>query len=118
MIIGIDLGTTNSCVAFVEGEQPLVIPNQEGSRTTPSTVAFTQEGELLVGQIAKRQAITNPENTVFAAKRFIGRKIASEEVQSYLSRIPYEIQSASNGDAHVNIRGKDYSPAQLSSFIL
>ena len=118
MIIGIDLGTTNSCVAFVEGDHPVVIPNQEGSRTTPSTVAFTQEGELLVGQIAKRQATTNPENTVFAAKRLIGRKIDSEEVQSYLSRIPYQISGAPNGDAHVTIRDKAYSPAQLSSFIL
>ena len=118
MIIGIDLGTTNSCVAFVEGDQPVVIPNQEGSRTTPSTVAFTQDGELLVGQIAKRQAITNPENTVFAAKRLIGRKVDSEEVQAYLSRIPYQITRADNGDARVRLRDKDYSPAQLSSFIL
>ena len=118
MIIGIDLGTTNSCVAFVEGDTPVVIPNQEGSRTTPSTVAFTQEGELLVGQIAKRQAITNPENTVFAAKRLIGRKVNSDEVQSYVSRLPYQISSADNGDTRVKMRGKDYSPAQLSSFIL
>ena len=118
MIIGIDLGTTNSCVAFVEGDQPVVIPNQEGSRTTPSTVAFTQDGELLVGQIAKRQAITNPENTVFAAKRLIGRKVDSEEVQAYLSRIPYQITRADNGDARVRLRDKNYSPAQLSSFIL
>lgn len=118
MIIGIDLGTTNSCVAFVEGDAPVVIPNQEGSRTTPSTVAYTQDGELLVGQIAKRQAITNPENTVFATKRLIGRKVDSEEVQAYISRLPYEITSAENGDTRVKMQGKDYSPAQLSSFIL
>ena len=118
MIIGIDLGTTNSCVSFVEGDAPVVIPNQEGSRTTPSTVAYTQDGELLVGQIAKRQAITNPENTVFATKRLIGRKVDSEEVQSYISRLPYEIIPADNGDTRVRMRGKDYSPAQLSSFIL
>ena len=118
MIIGIDLGTTNSCVAFVEGDAPVVIPNQEGSRTTPSTVAYTQEGELLVGQIAKRQAITNPENTVFATKRLIGRKVDSTEIQSYISRLPYEITRADNGDTRVRMRGKDYSPAQLSSFIL
>jgi molecular chaperone DnaK len=118
MIIGIDLGTTNSCVAFVEGDAPVVIPNQEGSRTTPSTVAYTQEGELLVGQIAKRQAITNPENTVFATKRLIGRKVESPEIQSYISRLPYEITRADNGDTRVRMRGKDYSPAQLSSFIL
>ena len=118
MIIGIDLGTTNSCVSFVEGDAPVVIPNQEGSRTTPSTVAYTQDGELLVGQIAKRQAITNPENTVFATKRLIGRKVDSEEVQAYISRLPYEIMPADNGDTRVRMRGKDYSPAQLSSFIL
>ena len=118
MIIGIDLGTTNSCVAFIEGEQPVVIPNQEGSRTTPSMIAFTHDNELLVGQIAKRQAITNPENTVFATKRLIGRKMDSEEVQAYLSRLPYQITRADNGDAQVCLRGKDYSPAQLSSFIL
>ena len=118
MIIGIDLGTTNSCVSFVEGDAPVVIPNQEGSRTTPSTVAYTQDGELLVGQIAKRQAITNPENTVFATKRLIGRKVDSEEVQAYISRLPYEIIPADNGDTRVRMRGKDYSPAQLSSFIL
>lgn len=118
MIIGIDLGTTNSCVAFVEGDQPVVIPNQEGSRTTPSMVAFTREGERLVGQIAKRQAITNPENTVFATKRLIGRKMESDEVQAYLSRLPFQITRADNGDAQVQLRGKDYSPAQLSSFIL
>ncbi len=118
MIIGIDLGTTNSCVAFVEGDTPVVIPNQEGSRTTPSTIAFTQDGELLVGQIAKRQAITNPENTVFAAKRLIGRKVESEEVQTYLSRLPYQIAAADNGDTRVRLHKKDYSPAQLSSFIL
>ena len=118
MIIGIDLGTTNSCVAYIEGGAPVVIPNSEGSRTTPSVVAITQQGERLVGQIAKRQAITNPKNTVFASKRLIGRKMQSEEVQSYVGRLPYQIVAAGNGDAWVNIQGKAYSPAQVGSFVL
>ncbi len=118
MIIGIDLGTTNSCVAYIEGGTPVIIPNAEGSRTTPSMVAITDSGERLVGQIAKRQAITNPEHTVFAAKRLIGRKADSEELKRHRDRFPYEIVAAANGDARVRLRGKDYSPAEISSFIL
>jgi molecular chaperone DnaK len=117
-IIGIDLGTTNSCVAVMEGGDPVVIANAEGSRTTPSMVAFTDNGEKLVGQTAKRQAVTNPENTVFAVKRMIGRKYASAEVQKDKEVLPYRISQASNGDAHVSIRGKDYSPAEISAMIL
>jgi molecular chaperone DnaK len=117
-IIGIDLGTTNSCVAVMEGGDPVVIANIEGSRTTPSMVAFTEGGERLVGQTAKRQAVTNPENTVFGVKRMIGRKYDSGEVQRDIKVLPYKITKASNGDAHVSIRGKDYSPAEISSMIL
>jgi molecular chaperone DnaK len=118
MIIGIDLGTTNSCVSYIEGGTPAVIPNQEGSRTTPSVFAITESQERLVGQIAKRQAITNPQNTVFASKRLIGRKVDSEEIQSYINRLPYDIVKAQNGDAWVRLQGQDYSPAQIASFIL
>ena len=117
-LIGIDLGTTNSCVAVMEGGDPVVIANAEGSRTTPSMVAFTDSGERLVGQTAKRQAVTNPENTVFAVKRLIGRKYASVEIQNDIKVLPYKIKQASNGDAVLNIRGKDYSPAEISSMIL
>ncbi len=116
--IGIDLGTTNSCVAVMEGGDPVVIANAEGSRTTPSIVAFTDSGERLVGQTAKRQAVTNPENTVFAVKRLIGRKFGSAEVERDIKVLPYKISKASNGDAHVSIRGKDYSPAEISAMIL
>jgi len=116
--IGIDLGTTNSCVAVMEGGDPVVIANAEGSRTTPSIVAFTDSGERLVGQTAKRQAVTNPENTVFAVKRLIGRKFGSPEVERDIKVLPYKISKASNGDAHVTIRGKDYSPAEISGMIL
>lgn len=116
--IGIDLGTTNSCVAVMEGGDPVVIANAEGSRTTPSIVGFTEGGERLVGQTAKRQAVTNPENTVFAVKRLIGRKFDSPEVSNDIKVLPYNISKASNGDAHVNIRGKDYSPAEISAIIL
>ena len=118
MIIGIDLGTTNSCVAYIEGGEPVVIPNAEGSRTTPSMVAITESGERLVGQIAKRQAITNPENTVFATKRLIGRKFDNPQLAEHLSRFPYEVIRAKNGDAWLHLRGKDYSPAEIASFIL
>jgi molecular chaperone DnaK len=118
MIIGIDLGTTNSCVAYIENGDPVVIPNTEGSRTTPSMVAITENGERLVGQIAKRQAITNPEHTVFAAKRLIGRKVDSPELAEHLDRYPFELVQAENGDAWIHLRGKDYSPAEVSSFIL
>ncbi len=117
-LIGIDLGTTNSCVAVMEGGDPVVIANAEGSRTTPSIVAFTDGGERLVGQTAKRQAVTNPENTVFAVKRLIGRKYDSSEVQNDIKILPYKISKASNGDASVSVRGKDYSPAEISAMIL
>jgi molecular chaperone DnaK len=117
-LIGIDLGTTNSCVAVMEGGDPVVIASAEGSRTTPSMVAFSDKGERLVGQIAKRQAITNPDNTIFAVKRLIGRKFDSNEVQKDIKVLPYKITKASNGDAQVTSRGKDYSPAEISSMIL
>ncbi len=117
-LIGIDLGTTNSCVAVMEGGDPVVIANAEGSRTTPSIVAFTDGGERLVGQTAKRQAVTNPENTVFAVKRLIGRKYDSSEVQNDIKILPYKISKASNGDASVSVRGKDYSSAEISAMIL
>ena len=117
-VIGIDLGTTNSCVAVMEGGEPVVIPNAEGSRTTPSVVAFTDKGERLVGAIAKRQAITNPENTIFSIKRLIGRKFNAPEVSEARKRLPYRIVEASSGDAHVDVRGKAYSPAEISAIIL
>ncbi|MBA4392088.1 MAG: molecular chaperone DnaK [Desulfobacca sp.] len=117
-IIGIDLGTTNSCVAIMEGGDPKVIANVEGSRTTPSVVSITENNERLVGQVAKRQAITNPTHTVYAVKRLIGRKYDSREVQDDIHILPYKIVKASNGDAHIEIRGKDYSPAEISSMIL
>ncbi|MFA5074235.1 MAG: molecular chaperone DnaK [Nitrospirota bacterium] len=117
-VIGIDLGTTNSCVAIMEHGEPVVIPNSEGSRTTPSVVAITESGERLVGQIAKRQAITNPDNTIFSIKRLIGRKYESNEVTEAKKHLPYKIVKATNGDAHVEIRGKVYSPAEISAMIL
>ncbi|MGA9458897.1 MAG: molecular chaperone DnaK, partial [Desulfobaccales bacterium] len=116
--IGIDLGTTNSCVAVMEGGEPKVIANVEGARTTPSVVAFTETGERLVGQIAKRQAITNPMNTVFSIKRLIGRKYDDPAVQRDIKILPYKIVKAANGDAHVEIRGRTYSPAEISAMIL
>jgi molecular chaperone DnaK len=115
-VIGIDLGTTNSVVAVMEGGEPVVLVNQEGSRTTPSVVAFTKDGERLVGQIAKRQAVTNPENTIFSIKRFMGRKY--EEVAEETRRVPYKIVRAANGDAWVEVRGKHYSPPEISALIL
>ncbi|HJR78149.1 MAG TPA: molecular chaperone DnaK [Nitrospiraceae bacterium] len=117
-VIGIDLGTTNSCVAIMSGGDPIVIANAEGSRTTPSVVAITDKGERLVGQIAKRQAITNPENTIFSVKRLMGRKFRSREVQDAIKRLPYKIVEADNGDAHVELRGKRYSPPEISAMIL
>ena len=117
-IIGIDLGTTNSCVAIMEGGDPVVIANQEGSRTTPSMVAFTDSGERLVGQVAKRQAVTNPENTVYAIKRLIGRKFVTKEVQYDTKICPYRITEAPNGDAQITIKARNYSPAEISSFVL
>ncbi|MEJ2730448.1 MAG: molecular chaperone DnaK [Deltaproteobacteria bacterium] len=117
-VIGIDLGTTNSCVSVMEGGDAKVITNPEGGRTTPSIVAISGSNERLVGQIAKRQAITNPENTVFAVKRLIGRKFNSKEVQHDVKILPYKIEEAPNGDVHINIKGKKYSPAEISSYIL
>jgi molecular chaperone DnaK len=117
-VIGIDLGTTNSVVAIMEGKEPKVLTNSEGGRTTPSVVAFTESGERLVGQVAKRQAITNPENTVFAVKRLIGRKFKSPEVQHDTKILPYKIVEGPNGDAYIHIRGRDYSPTEISAFIL
>ena len=117
-IIGIDLGTTNSCVSIMEGGEPIVITNIEGGRTTPSIVAVSDRGERLVGQIAKRQAITNPENTVFGVKRLIGRKYDSPEVQKDINNLPYKIENGENGDVRINLRGKHYSAAEISSFIL
>jgi molecular chaperone DnaK len=115
-VIGIDLGTTNSVVAVMEGGQPAVIVNQEGARTTPSVVAIAKDGERLVGQVAKRQAVTNPENTVFSIKRFMGRK--HEETAAEASRVPYAVVRASNGDAWIDARGKKYSPPEISALIL
>ncbi len=115
-VIGIDLGTTNSVVAVMEGGSPLVIPNQEGSRLTPSVVAFTKEGEILVGQVAKRQAVTNPENTVFSIKRFMGRRY--DEVLQEIKLVPYKVVKAPNGDVRIEIRGKPYSPPEISAMIL
>ncbi|ATB28967.1 molecular chaperone DnaK [Melittangium boletus] len=117
-VIGIDLGTTNSCVAVMEGGEPVVIPNSEGSRTTPSMVGFTESGERLVGQIAKRQAITNPENTVFAVKRLIGRKYDSPEARKAISVSPFRVVASPNGDAWVESRGKGYSPPEISAIVL
>jgi molecular chaperone DnaK len=117
-VIGIDLGTTNSCVAIMSGGDPVVIANAEGSRTTPSVVAITDKTERLVGQIAKRQAITNPENTIFSVKRLMGRKFKSREVQEAMKRLPYKVVEADNGDAHVELRGKRYSPPEISAMIL
>src|SRR5689334_2125171 len=115
-VIGIDLGTTNSVVAVIEGGEPTVIVNQEGSRLTPSVVAFTKDGERLVGQVARRQAVTNPEATIFSIKRFMGRKF--DEVASEASRVPYKVVKADNGDAWVDVRGKRYSPPEISALIL
>ena len=117
-VIGIDLGTTNSCVAVMEGSAPKVIENAEGARTTPSQVAFAKDGERLVGQPAKRQAVTNPENTVFAVKRLIGRRFDDPMTQKDMGLVPYKIVKGANGDAWVNAGGKDYSPSQISAFIL
>jgi molecular chaperone DnaK len=117
-VIGIDLGTTNSCVAVMEGGKPKVIENAEGARTTPSTVAFTKEGERLIGQPAKRQAVTNPDNTIFAVKRLIGRRFDDPITKKDTELVPYKIVKGTNGDAWVEAGGKDYSPSQISAFIL
>src|SRR5512145_661049 len=115
-IIGIDLGTTNSVVAVMEGGEPVVITNPEGSRITPSVVGFTKSGERLVGQVAKRQAVTNPENTVFSIKRFMGRKF--DEVNEEMKMVPYSVVRAANGDVRVQAGGKEYSPPEISAMIL
>ncbi len=117
-IIGIDLGTTNSVVAIMEGKEPKVIPNEEGARLTPSVVAFDEKGEVLVGQIARRQAITNPENTVFSSKRFMGRKFSDPIVQEESKRVPYKLVALANGDAAFEIRGKRYSPPEVGARVL
>src|SRR5476649_594255 len=117
-VIGIDLGTTNSCVAVMEGKTPKVIENAEGMRTTPSIVAFTDDGERLVGQPAKRQAVTNPEKTIFAVKRLVGRRYDDPIIEKDKKLVPYKIMKASNGDAWVEADGKSYSPSQISAFIL
>src|SRR5436853_665008 len=115
-IIGIDLGTTNSVVAVMEGGDPVVIPNAEGGRVTPSVVAFTKDGERLVGQVAKRQAVTNPQNTVFSIKRFMGRRMS--EVVEEMKRVPYKVVEGPNGLASVDIQGKRYTPPEISAMIL
>ena len=117
-VIGIDLGTTNSCVSIMSGGEPVVIANAEGARTTPSVVAITEKGERLVGQIAKRQAITNPENTIFSVKRLMGRKFRSQLGTDAAKRLPYKVSEGDNGDAHVELRGKRYSPPEISAMIL
>jgi len=117
-IIGIDLGTTNSCAAVVDVTKPVVIPNREGARTTPSVVAFTASGERLVGQIARRQSMTNPKNTAYAVKRLIGRKYNSDEVKWARTLVPYAIVEADNGDAHVEFQGRKYSPPEISALLL
>src|ERR1700753_3974206 len=116
--IGIDLGTTNSCVAVLEGGDTKVSPNSEGSNTPPSVVAFTDRGEKLVGQAAKRQAITNPEKTIFEVKRLIGRKFSSKEVQEFIKVAPFKIQEAKNGDAWVKVGDREYSPQEISALVL
>src|SRR3569623_1974538 len=115
-IIGIDLGTTNSCVAVLEGGEPKVIPNKEGARTTPSVVGFTKSGERLVGQVATRQAITNPENTDFSIKRFMGRRY--DEVSEEMKMVPYKVTRGDNNDSRVDINGKKNSPPEISAMIL
>jgi molecular chaperone DnaK len=117
-VVGIDLGTTNSCVAYLEGDKPVVIPNAEGSRTTPSIVGFAASGERLVGQLAKRQVLTNPEHTVFAVKRLVGRKKSDKDIQQHLRISANEIVAADNGDVRLRLRGQDYSPAEISAMIL
>src|ERR1700758_5474518 len=115
-IIGIDLGTTNSVVAIMEGREPKVIVNEEGSRTTPSVVAWDEKGEVLVGQIAKRQAVTNPTNTVYSAKRFVGRRY--EEVEEEAKRVPYAVKKSKNGDTVFDIRSKEVTPPEVAAKVL
>src|SRR5574337_1972293 len=115
-VLGIDLGTTNSCMSVMEGGDPVVLENSEGARTTPSVVAFTKSGERLVGQTAKRQAITNPENTIYSIKRFMGRKFS--EVQAEIKTVPYKVVEGPNGDVRVVAQGKEYPPPEISALIL
>jgi len=117
-VVGIDLGTTNSCVAVIDGDAPVVIANAEGTRTTPSVIGFAQTGERLVGQAARRQAMTNAENTIYAVKRLMGRKFEDAEVQRHVLTCPYEVVAADNGDAHVRVRGRDFSPPEVSALVL
>ena len=117
-MIGIDLGTTNSCVAILEAGQPKVIENAEGARTTPSIIAYMEDGEILVGAPAKRQAVTNPKNTLYAVKRLIGRKFEEKEVQKDINLMPYSIVKADNGDAWVQVRDKKLAPPQVSAEVL
>jgi len=117
-VVGIDLGTTNSCVAVIDGDSPIVIANAEGSRTTPSVIGFAQTGERLVGQAARRQAMTNAENTIYAVKRLMGRKFEDPEVQRHVLTCPYEVVGADNGDAYVRVRGRDFSPPEISALVL
>src|SRR5581483_11906015 len=117
-VIGIDLGTTNSCVAIMEGKDVRVIENSEGARTTPSMVAFTDSGERLVGQSAKRQAVTNPSNTLYAIKRLIGRRFDDPMAQKDMGLVPYKIMRGDNGDAWVEVKSEKYSPSQISAYIL
>src|SRR6185295_3492799 len=117
-VVGIDLGTTNSCVAVIDGDAPVVIANAEGTRTTPSVIGFAQTGERLVGQAAKRQAMTNAENTIYAVKRLMGRTFDTSEVKRHSSVVPYRTVQALNGDAWVGARGKDYSPPEISAMVL
>src|SRR5215471_6938921 len=117
-VIGIDLGTTNSCVAVMEGGEPVVIPNAEGGRITPSVVANSKSGERMVGQVAKRQAITNPDNTVYSIKRLIGRKYSDSDVERDLRLLSYKVEAAANGDAAVRMGDRQYSPQEVSAMIL
>ena len=117
-VIGIDLGTTNSCVAIMEGGKPRVIENSEGDRTTPSIVAFTKDDEVLVGQSAKRQAVTNPQNTLYAVKRLIGRRFDEKIVQKDIDMVPYKIVKADNGDAWIDAQGKKMAPPEISARVL
>jgi len=117
-IIGIDLGTTNSCVAVLEGKEPRIIENSEGDRTTPSVVGYSNDDEVLVGQSAKRQAVTNPENTLFAVKRLIGRQFDDDVVQRDIKMVPYKIVKADNGDAWVEVKGEKMAPPQISAQVL
>src|SRR5246127_4653028 len=117
-IIGIDLGTTNSCVAIMESGKPRVIENSEGDRTTPSIIAFTKDGEVVVGQSAKRQAVTNPQNTLAAVKRLIGRKFGDDVVKKDMGMVTYKIVKADNGDAWVDVQGKKMAPPEVSARVL